>query len=128
MSLNLNASTPSPYIDAVNDARFVRTFGIIALLGSILIFLGGGVGVGIGLAVSGFGSGRYYRALGLVVVLLAILGILFNPFAIIASMVLAGGIVWKGQTILKTLASRGNLCAAPGSRISRRERRDLRIF
>ena len=56
MSLNLNATSsvaPSAYIDAVNDARFVRTFGIITVVGSILIFLGGGVAVGVGLAVMG---------------------------------------------------------------------------
>jgi hypothetical protein len=28
-------------------------------------FIGGGVAIGIGLAVMGFGSGRYYRTLGI---------------------------------------------------------------
>ncbi|MEJ7578795.1 MAG: hypothetical protein WKF74_17500 [Pyrinomonadaceae bacterium] len=103
MSLNLNASSPSDYIDAVNDARFVRTFGIIALVGSILIFIGGAVAIGIGLAVMGFGNGRYYRTLGLAVVILAILGFL-EPFRIIASIGLAAGVAWKGKNILNTLA------------------------
>ncbi|MBA2502788.1 MAG: hypothetical protein H0V27_07910 [Pyrinomonadaceae bacterium] len=103
MSLNLNASSPSAYIDAVNDARFVRTFGIIALVGSILIFIGGAVAIGIGLAVMGFGNGRYYRTLGLAVVILAILGFL-EPFRIIASIGLAAGVAWKGKNILNTLA------------------------
>jgi hypothetical protein len=107
MSLNLNAPSPSAYIDAVNDARFVRTFGIIALLGSIFIFIGGGVAIGIGLAVMGFGSGRYYRTLGLAVVILAILGFFFEPFRIVASMLLAAGVAWKGKTILNTLALEG---------------------
>jgi hypothetical protein len=75
-------------MDAVNDARFVRTFGIIALLGSILIFIGGAVAIGIGLAVMGFGSGRYYRTVGLAVVILAILGFFLEPFRILASMLL----------------------------------------
>ncbi len=107
MSLNLNASSPSAYIDAVNDSRFVRTFGIIALIGSILIFIGGAVAIGIGLAVMGFGSGRYYRTLGLAVVILAILGFLLEPFRIIASVALAAGVAWKGKTILNTLALEG---------------------
>lgn len=107
MSLNLNASAPSAYIDAVNDARFVRTFGVIALFGSIFIFIGGGVAIGIGLAVMGFGSGRYYRTLGLAVVILAILGFFLEPLRIIASIFLAAGVAWKGKTILNTLALEG---------------------
>ena len=107
MSLNLNAAAPSPYIDAVNDARFVRTFGIIALGGSILIFIGGAVAIGVGLAVMGFGSGRYYRVLGLAVVIFGILAFILSPFRIIASIVLGAGVAWKGKTILDTLAVEG---------------------
>jgi hypothetical protein len=107
MSLNLNASSPSAYIEAVNDARFVRTFGIIALLGSILIFIGGAVAVGVGVAVMGYGSGRFYRALGLAVVILGILGFILGPFRIIASIALGAGVVWKGKNILNTLALEG---------------------
>jgi hypothetical protein len=107
MSLNLNAPTPSAYIEAVNDARFVRTFGLIALLGSILIFIGGAVAIGVGLAVMGFGSTRYYRVLGLAVVILGILGFILGPFRIIASIVLGAGVAWKGKTILNTLAVEG---------------------
>lgn len=107
MSLNLNANTPSAYLDAVNDARFVRTFGIIALLGSILIFIGGAVAIGVGLAVMGFGSTRYYRTLGAVVIILGILGFLLGPFRIMASIGLAAGVAWKGKSILDTLALEG---------------------
>ena len=107
MSLNLNAPTPSAYIEAVNDAWFVRTFGLIALLGSILIFIGGAVAIGVGLAVMGFGSTRYYRVLGLAVVILGILGFILGPFRIIASIVLGAGVAWKGKTILNTLAVEG---------------------
>ncbi len=107
MSLNLNAATPSAYIEAVNDARVVRTFGLIALLGSILIFIGGVVAIGVGLAVMGFGSSRYYRVLGLAVVILGILGFIIGPFRIIASIVLAAGVAWKGKNILNTLAVEG---------------------
>jgi hypothetical protein len=107
MSLNLNASEPSAYIDAVNDARFVRTFGIIALIGSILIFIGGAVAIGVGLAVMGFGKGRYYRALGVAVVILGILAFILSPFRIVASIVLGAGVAWKGKKILDTLALEG---------------------
>ncbi len=107
MSLNLNASAPSAYIEAVNDARCVRTFGIIALVGSILIFIGGAVAIGVGLAVMGFGSGRYYRVLGLAVVILGILAFILSPFRIIASMVLGAGVAWKGKRILDTLSVEG---------------------
>ncbi len=107
MSLNLNASAPSASIEAVNDARFVRTFGIIALVGSILIFIGGAVAIGVGLAVMGFGSGRYYRTLGLTVVILGILAFILSPFRIVASIVLGAGVAWKGKKILDTLAHEG---------------------
>ena len=107
MSLNLNAAAPSAYIDAVNDARFVRTFGIVALIGSILIFIGGAVAIGVGLAVMGFGKERYYRALGLAVVILGILAFIFSPFRIVASIVLGAGVAWKGKKILNTLALEG---------------------
>jgi len=67
MSLNLNErpssvssySTSQVFTDAVNDSRFVRTFGTVAILGSILLFINAGVVIGIGLAVLGFGSTRY---------------------------------------------------------------------
>ena len=107
MSLNLNAPQASAYIDAVNDARFVRTFGMIALVGSILIFIGGAIAIGIGLAVMGFGSGRYYRTLGLTVVILGILSFFLGPLSIVGSIVLAAGVALKGKTVLNTLAREG---------------------
>lgn len=107
MSLNLNAPAPSPYIDAVNDARFVRTFGIITLIGSILVFIGSAIAIGVGLAVMGFGSGRYYRILGLAVVVLGILAFVLSPFRIIATIVLGAGVTWKGVSVLRLLAVEG---------------------
>jgi hypothetical protein len=107
MSLNLNAAPPSPYIDAVNDARFVRTFGIITLIGSILVFIGNAVAIGVGLAVMGFGSGRYYRILGLAVVVLGILSFILSPFRIIATIVLGAGVAWKGAAVLRLLVVEG---------------------
>lgn len=117
MSLNLDDRLPvrsssydtSPtYTDAVNDSRFVRTFGMVSLVGSIiLIFLGGAVAIGIGLAVLGFGSTRYYRLLGLAVVVLGALGILLSPLKLLATLVLSAGIALKAMGVLKTLASEG---------------------
>lgn len=68
MSLYLTgggAATLSPYVEAVNDARFVRTFGLISLVGSLFIFFGGSAVIGVGLAVMGFGKESYYLRLGL---------------------------------------------------------------
>jgi len=116
MSLNLNQNPSSPtssyytsptYTEAVNDAQLVRTFSIIALIGSILIFIGGAVAIGVGVAVMGLGGTRYYRVLGLAVIVLAALSYLFSPLRIIASSVLAGGVMWKGMEVLSTLAAEG---------------------
>src|SRR5207247_11423868 len=87
MSLNLNERIPttdsayctSPvYTDAVNDAQLVRTFSIIALVGSVLIFIGGAIAVGVGLAVMWFGGKPYYWILGLLVSSLSIASCLFQ--------------------------------------------------
>jgi hypothetical protein len=116
MSLNLNPN-PSPstsayytsptFTEAVNDAQLVRTFSIVALAGSILIFIGGAVAIGIGLAVIGLGGTRYYRFLGLAVIVLGVLGFLIGPFRIIASSVLAGGVIWKAIGVLGVLQTEG---------------------
>src|SRR5215467_8712461 len=100
MGLNLSDRPASPssystsqaFTDAVNDSRFVRTFGAVAVAGSIFLFIAAGVGIGIGLAVMGFGSTRYYRALGLIVVFLAIGGVLFGPIAFLGPVALSIGV------------------------------------
>jgi hypothetical protein len=117
VSLNLNDPPPrattsayytSPtYTEAVNDAQFVRTFGIVALAGSLLILIGGGVAIGIGMAVMGFGATRYYRVLGLAVVALGILSYFISLFSIIGSAALAAGVAWKGTDVLSVLAAEG---------------------
>jgi hypothetical protein len=65
MSLNLNPTPTRPsssyhtsptYTEAVNDAQLVRTFSIVALIGSVLIFIGGAVAIGVGVAVIGLGG------------------------------------------------------------------------
>ncbi|HJQ24764.1 MAG TPA: hypothetical protein VKA60_12680 [Blastocatellia bacterium] len=85
----------------------MRTFSIIALLGSILIFIGGAVAIGVGVAVIGLGGTRYWRALGIAVIALSVLSFFIGPFRIIASSVMAGGVIWKGIAVLGTLASEG---------------------
>lgn len=116
MSLNLNPTpsghsssyhTSPAYTEAVNDAQLIRTFSIIALIGSVLIFIGGAVAIGVGVAVIGLGGTRYYRILGISVIALSILSFIIGPFRIIASSVMAGGILWKGIEVLGTLAAEG---------------------
>ena len=117
MSLNLNEPplratssayyTSPTYTDAVNDAQFVRTFGIVALVGSLLIVISGAVAIGIGLAVMGFGTTRYYRILGLAVVALGIISYFVSLFSIIGAAALAAGVAWKGTDVLGVLASEG---------------------
>ncbi len=96
----------SPYIEAVNDARFVKTFGIIALIGS-LITCGPGVMIGVGVAVLGFGGTKYFRILGVTVAVLGGLSFLFQPAAALAALVLGVGIILKGREILSVLEKEG---------------------
>jgi hypothetical protein len=116
MSLNLNDRpqnvssiyhTSPTYTEAVNDAQFVRTFGIVALIGSTLIFLGGAVAIGVGLAVIGFGKTLYHRILGGTVIALAVASFLFAPFGFLAPIVLCVGVGYKGIQVLGVLAKEG---------------------
>ncbi|HEX8089464.1 MAG TPA: hypothetical protein VF762_11455 [Blastocatellia bacterium] len=116
MSLNLNDRVSSAsgayctapeYTDAVNDSQFVRTFGGVALAGSILAFISGAVAIGIGMAVLGFGRTQYYRILGIATIALGVASIMLAPFAFLAPIVLSGGIAFKAFDILGTLSSVG---------------------
>jgi hypothetical protein len=116
MSLNLNPPpsqqnsvyhTSPAYTEAINDAQLIRTFSIVALIGSILIFIGGAVAIGVGVAVIGLGGTRYWRVLGIAVIALSALSFVVGPFRIIASSVMAGGVLWKGIEVLGTLAVEG---------------------
>jgi ABC-type antimicrobial peptide transport system permease subunit len=116
MSLNLNDKLPSTggayytstsYTDAVNDAQIVRTFSFIALAGSVLIFIGGFIAVAVGIAVMAFGARRYYRLLGLAVVLLSLGSFGLPVLRILASLVLCVGVAWRAMQILSTLAAEG---------------------
>ena len=117
MSLNLSPEparyTGSPiFNDAVNDAQFVRTFGIIALIGSLLILISGGVAIGLGLTVMGFGTGRYFKALGGTVLVLGIASLILVGFAsalvgTLGALALGTGVGWKAMTILGVLGREG---------------------
>ena len=109
MCLNLNqkTTTPSPtycisatYTEAVNDAQFVRLFGVAVLAGSIVgHFLP--LHIGIAFAILGFGNTNYYRGLGISAV---ILSFLFPP---IGAATMCIGIGYKGLKILETLSREG---------------------
>jgi len=95
--------------DAVNASRFVKGFGITALIYSIvsifgLTLLGGGIGVGVGLFIMRYDEAKYYRVLGIAVIIFAILGA-FIPF--LGPAVLSGAIVGKGIQISKVLSKEG---------------------
>jgi hypothetical protein len=116
MSLNLNDKTSSTssryytsvtYTEAVNDAQFVRPFGIAALVASIIMLFRPEITIGIGMAVLGFGKTGYYRKLGLAVIITSIIGILIGPLRILGSTVLCLGVGWKGIEVLNTLAREG---------------------
>jgi hypothetical protein len=101
-------SSPS-FNEAVNASRFLKGFGITALLYSLvsalgLTLLGGGIGVGVGLFILRYDKARYYKILGAVVILFALLGT-FIPA--LGAAVLAGAIVWKGVQVLNVLSREG---------------------
>ena len=106
----MSYSNSPVFIEAVNDSRFLRTFGIICLIGSVLLFIGPGVALGVGLAVMGYGSSRYYRILGLTIAVLALIGffstqLLKLPVSILGSAVLCVGICVKGWNVLRDLGT-----------------------
>ncbi len=116
MSLNLNEKLPvsssayctsATFTEAVNDAQFTRTFGFVALICSLLIFIGGAIVLGIGMAVIGFGKTRYYRVLGITMIVIAVLSFLANPVSMVGPLVLSAGVAWKGFDILSTLSQEG---------------------
>ena len=112
MSLNLSPqesryTASAAFNDAFNDAQFVRTFGIIALVGSFLGFVGGAIAIGLGIAVLGFGSGRYFKILGGTVAVIRGLSFLFQPLAFLGSLILAVGIAWKALSIRQVLQKEG---------------------
>jgi len=94
------------YSQAINDARFVKGFGLTALVYALLSLLGltllsGGLGIGIGLFIARYNSAKYYRILGIVVIVFAILGYVV-PF--IGASVLSGAVLGKGIRVISVLS------------------------
>lgn len=93
--------TSPTYTEAVNDAQFVRQFGLAALVTFFLMLLVPAIIIGVGLAVLGFGKTAFYRVLGIVVI---IIGFLSPPSG---SALLCIGVGWRGIEVLATLAKEG---------------------
>ena len=94
------------YSQAINDSRFVKGFGLTALVYALisvlgLTLLGGGIGVGVGLFIARYDSAKYYRILGIVVIIFAILGSVI-PF--LGASVLSGAILGKGIQVMSVLS------------------------
>jgi hypothetical protein len=101
-------SSPS-FNEAVNASRFVKGFGITGLIYSLVglvgvPLLGGGIGVGVSLFIMRYDQAKYYRILGIVVMVFAIVGA-FIPF--LGSTVLSGAILGKGIQVLSVLEKEG---------------------
>ena len=90
------------FLDAVNDARFIKTFGIISLVGAIFFGLGKPIGIGVGLAVLWYSKNNYYRMLGTFV---AALSVVITP--LFSFWVLSTAVIVKGYEILKVLRQHG---------------------
>lgn len=94
----------SEYNNAVNASRFVKGFGIAVLVYSVLLFLGinllsSAIGLGTGLFIFRYDEGKFYRVLGAVVMVLALVG----PLPFLSPGVLAVSVLYKGTQILGVL-------------------------
>lgn len=94
--------------EAVNDAWFVQTFGILAVGGTVTSFLSLGFLIGVGMAVMGFGNSRFFRWLGLAIILLSGTGMFLPPGLQLPGhcasvLALGGGVCVKGFKILELL-------------------------
>jgi hypothetical protein len=94
------------YSQAINDSRFVKGFGLTALIYALisvlgLTLLGGGIGVGVGLFIARYDSAKYYRILGIVVIVFALIGYVI-PY--LGAGVLSGAILGKGIQVISVLS------------------------
>lgn len=103
------ASLSPQYLEAINAARFVKGFGITALIYSLLLFLGinllgAGIGLGTGLFILRYDQQKYYRVLGIIVIVAAIL----VPISFLSPVILSAGVLWKGGKALQTFGREGS--------------------
>jgi hypothetical protein len=121
MSTNLNLSSyderPSSfesklslqYLEAVNASRFVKGFGLTALGAAFLLMLGiaplnAAFGIGAGLFILRYDAQKFYKVLGIAVIVAAFI----FPLPFISTAILSGGVLWKGWETLKTLSKEGH--------------------
>jgi hypothetical protein len=100
------------FLDSVNDARFVKTFGILALIVSIILFIGPGVSLGAGIAVAGYGKAKFYRTIGIGLIMFSVLGFMLPEFlkpivAMLGLIFLSAGILIKSLSIKNILKTEG---------------------
>jgi hypothetical protein len=98
------SSALADYNDAVNASRFVKGFGVAVLVYSVLLFLGinllsSAIGIGTGLFIFRYDAGKFYKVLGVVVMVLAPVA----PLPFLSPSVLAGSVLWKGTQIFSVL-------------------------
>jgi hypothetical protein len=98
------SSTLSDYNNAVNASRFVKGFGIAVLAYSVLLFLGinllsSAIGIGTGLFIFRYDEVKFYRVLGGVVMVLALVA----PLPFLSPGVLATAVLYKGTHVLGVL-------------------------
>ncbi|MBI3651542.1 MAG: hypothetical protein HY231_11045 [Acidobacteria bacterium] len=111
-SVRSSAFSSSPlFNEAVNVSRFVKGFGLTALAYSLvsaigLNLLGGAIGIGIGLFVLRYDETRFYRILGGVIIVFAIVGV-GAVFPFLGSGALSGTIMVRGIQVLGLLAKEG---------------------
>lgn len=96
------------YNEAVNAARFVKSFGVTSLIYAVvslfgISFLSGGVGVGVGLFVLRYDNQTFYRVLGIAMIVLAIVGVILP----VGPVVLAGAVLGKGIQALGVFSREG---------------------
>jgi hypothetical protein len=97
-------STLPAYNDAVNASRFVKGFGIAVLAYSFLLFLGlnllaSGIGIGTGLFIFRYDEQKFYRIVGVSVIVLAFV----SPIPFLSPTVVAASVLFKGSEILSIL-------------------------
>ena len=98
------SSTLTEYNNAVNASRFIKGFGIAVLVYSVLLFIGinllsSAIGIGTGLFIFRYDDGRFYKVLGVVVMVLSLVA----PLPFLSPGVLAGSVLWKGAQVLSVV-------------------------